>query len=207
MFCVNCSTKVEEEEMFSGIIELIAIDVQPKWLESGEWIYYLHGPDENSPSSDESGIYKIKPDGSENTLITSLTPFEIDANTDGSKLIFPLGGSEIYVVDLVKDTTYSISVPNKNFNTRLSPTERYISYSKSPCVEEAPCGLWLFDTVEEKHVLLHKFGLQGVWIDENKLSYLTEDYSDDGVRRGSQLWEIDVRNGLLKKKKLITESI
>ncbi|MFD2035187.1 DPP IV N-terminal domain-containing protein [Belliella marina] len=138
MFTACITDEEEGSSCIDGCPNFLLIDYEPSWSPDGEWIAYLHV--DSQPS--HTGIYRIKPDGSENTLLIpgAQNP---SWSPDSKKLAYSLG-AQIWVMELESGSTEQLTFEGRNFSPNWNPDGTILLFRQSICTN-IPCGVWMME--------------------------------------------------------------
>jgi TolB protein len=133
-----CCTNVLEEDpiCIDGCINFELIDYEPSWSPDGKWIAYYHV----DSRTDYTGIYRIRPDGSENTFW--IPGGQNPAWSPDSKWLAYSLGAQIWITELEGDRSEQLTFEGRNFFPDWSPVESKLVYHQTVC-SGLPCGIWM----------------------------------------------------------------
>jgi Tol biopolymer transport system component len=118
------------------------VDCWPCWSPDGEWIVYVHyAPNAESTDTCLSGLYVIKPDGSEKKLLLQGFPiYDPDWSPNGEWIVFWI--NQLFKIKPNGDSLRKISYYYPHYNPDWSPDSRKIAFDGQ--------GLCFFD-VDGQH--------------------------------------------------------
>lgn len=114
-----------------------AIDYEAAWSPDGQWIAYYH--EDTRPGY--SGIYRIRPDGSDNTLW--LPGAQNPAWSPDSEWLAYSENAQIWIREVRGDSIVQLTFEGRNFSPAWSSDGGMLVYVKSPCTD-IPCGTWMY---------------------------------------------------------------
>ena len=107
---ICCTNVLEEDPMcIDGCINFELIDYEPSWSPDGKWIAYYHV----DSRTDYTGIYRIRPDGSENTFW--IPGGQNPAWSPDSKWLAYSLGAQIWITELEGDSSEQLTFEGRNF--------------------------------------------------------------------------------------------
>lgn len=123
-------------------VTFIVIDQYPAWSPVGNIMVYYHQQkfyqDGTPVDSLVSGLYTIKPDGSDNRLLFEGIFFSgIDWSPDGKWIVFSQN-SQIYKMKINTDSLTQLTFENENFFSSWSPDGKWITYDSN---KDSPNGM------------------------------------------------------------------
>jgi len=176
LFTSGFSCRLEEgkDELpcFDCGSNFIAIDYEAAWSPDGQWIAYFH--EDTRPGY--SGIYRIRPDGSENSLW--LPGAQNPAWSPDSEWLAYSRNAQIWIREVEGDSTVQLTFEGRNFSPDWENSTHYIAYRRSYSSPEiaAVQGIWLFNLKTMGHLQIFSGNIAPpVWYNENEiLSYQGE---------------------------------
>lgn len=135
----GCTTEKEDGPIcIDGCANFHVIDSEPSWSPDGKWIAYFHV--DSRPAY--TGIYRIRPDGSENTFWIPGAQNPV-WSPDSKRLAFSLG-AQIWITELEGDHTEQLTFEGRNFLPDWSPDETMLVFEQTVC-SGLPCGIWMME--------------------------------------------------------------
>lgn len=108
------------------IAEYTQIDFEPSWSPDASTIAYVH----SDINSDFTGIYFIKPDGTDNRIVANDFARCPDWSSDGKYIIFSQF-DQIFKLKIADNTIEQLTSGGKNFFPQWCPDSGLIAYSNS----------------------------------------------------------------------------
>lgn len=150
-------------------IEDVPMDWQPAWSPDGNTIAYTHHAVLESPedSSDTSGIYLVKTDGTGNRLLIAGGELS-DWSPDCGEIVFNLA-TQIYTIDTSGTGLTQLTIGDKSCYADWSPDGSRIAYSVTSGDSE---GVWVMDRDGLNNRFLRWHGVAPDWSpDGSEIAY------------------------------------
>ena len=170
-FCVNpaCGEKSTEPEPFPRTLML---DYGAVWSEAHDLIAYFHNRIPESDDPDSSGIYVIRPDGTEKRLIyKSIFIFGLDWSNDGNWIITD-SGNMLVKISYPGEVADTLTGTGKYFFPVWSPNGQNILYMIHAGDDR---GVYLIDSNGNNNRLVIPYGMNADWPYIDSLLYLNFD--------------------------------
>jgi len=150
LILLSCGSEEDKDRLpcYDCPSNFTAIDYEAAWSPDGQWIAYYH--EDTRPGY--SGIYRIRPDGSDNTLW--LPGAQTPAWSPDSEWLAYSENAQIWIREVRGDSIVQLTFEGRNFSPAWSSDGGTLAFVQSICTN-IPCGTWLseFDSTPQIAVL------------------------------------------------------
>jgi Tol biopolymer transport system component len=159
-------------------IDISQIDIRPAWSSANNLIAYVHYHELGSTDPDSSGVYTIRPDGTEKRLLyESFLTYSLDWSSNG-RWVLANTNSRLVRISYPDGWPDTLTAPGEYWGAVYSPDDSVIAFAKHLGDER---GIYIMPVMGGEARLIARYALNVDWPYTDSLLYMNLNLDNTGA--------------------------